>query len=135
MRKALNYLLARLGYRIERISPFKHRLQELLAKKEHLKFVQIGAHDGIRFDGLYDFVTQHRCEGIVVEPLPDIWERLRFNYELLALHNCLDADFIQIDTEGFDIPILQMIDFKKFLPQLIKYEHKNASKEARASAE
>jgi FkbM family methyltransferase len=44
------------------------------------KFAQIGANDGIRFDSLYQMVTQHPCSGIVVEPLPDMFERLRSNY-------------------------------------------------------
>jgi FkbM family methyltransferase len=203
MRKALNRVLAPLGYRLERISPFKRQLQSLLSNKEHLKFVQIGANDGIRFDGLYEFVTQHGCAGIVVEPLPDLWERLRFNYsdyprikpiqaavhetaavmpiyrvspqgltslpdwsrglasfsrehllthgvppelivcehvpcvplmKLLSDNDCMDADFIQIDTEGFDIEILKMIDFQRFHPPLIKYEHKNASPAERTFA-
>ena len=81
MRKLLNKLLAPTGYRIERISRFERELQSLMRRPERrLKFVQIGANDGMRFDDLYRFVTQHRCSGIVVEPLPDMFERLRANY-------------------------------------------------------
>jgi len=195
MRKALNRLLYRWGYRLERLSPFTMKLEQLSKHKGPLKFIQIGANDGIRFDGLYEFVTSHRCVGIVVEPLPDLWEKLRSNYsdypdivpikkaihgsarltqiyrvspgdmgslpdwtrgiasfnkehlllhgvpaerivsedveciplmQLLAETNCLDADFIQIDAEGFDIAIMRMMDFARFKPELIKYEHKNA---------
>ena len=78
MRKLLNRLLAPTGYRIERVSRLQRELQLLLHRpSRRLKFVQIGAHDGISFDGLYGFVTQHQCSGIVVEPLPDLFERLR----------------------------------------------------------
>src|SRR3954469_19257010 len=43
-------------------------------------FVQIGANDGISFDSLYTIVTRYKCRGLVVEPLGDMFERLRFNY-------------------------------------------------------
>jgi|RhiMethySRZTD1v2_1073278.scaffolds.fasta_scaffold262035_2 FkbM family methyltransferase len=81
MRKLLNKLLAPSGYRIERISRFERELQSLTRRPgRRLKFVQIGANDGMRFDGLYGFVTRHPCSGVVVEPLPDVFERLRANY-------------------------------------------------------
>jgi len=81
MRKLLNKLLAPTGYRIERISRFERELQSLTRRPgRRLKFVQIGANDGMRFDGLYGFVTRHPCSGVVVEPLPDVFERLRANY-------------------------------------------------------
>jgi FkbM family methyltransferase len=81
VRKLLNKWLAPSGYRIERISRFERELQSLTRRTERrLKFVQIGANDGVRFDGLYGFVTRHPCSGIVVEPLPDVFERLRANY-------------------------------------------------------
>lgn len=203
MRKLLNHLLLPTGYRIERISRFQRQLDELShTDPPHFKFVQIGANDGVRFDGLYAFVTQHPCAGIVVEPLPDMFERLRINYadyphivpinqaihasartaslykvkadtmsrypgwasgiasfdrEHLINHridsadiveqlvNCvplmalleqtgmLDADLLQIDTEGYDSAILEMIDFTRFRPALIKFEHKNMSIAERAA--
>lgn len=34
-------------------------------------------------------------------------------------------DYLQIDTEGFDLEILRMIDFKVFNPKVIKYESVN----------
>jgi FkbM family methyltransferase len=81
VRKLLNRLLAPTGYRIERVSRFQRELQSLVRRpQQRFKFVQIGANDGIRFDSLYGFVTQHPCSGIVVEPLPDLFERLRANY-------------------------------------------------------
>lgn len=202
MRKLLNRLLAPTGYRIERVSRFDRELQSLLHElPRRLKFVQIGAHDGIRFDGLFGFVTHHPCSGIVVEPLPDLFERLRANYAdyplivpvnkavhetagavplfrvsgaalprypgwasgiasfdeshlirhgiapsdvvaqqvacvpLMALLQetaTLDADFMQIDTEGYDSAILRMIDFARFRPHLIKYEHKTMTASERA---
>ena len=36
----------------------------------------------------------------------------------------LDADLLQVDTEGYDSAILRMIDFSRFRPRVIKYEQK-----------
>lgn len=43
-------------------------------------FVQIGANDGIRHDPLRPLVLRHRLAGLLVEPLPDIFEDLQRNY-------------------------------------------------------
>lgn len=194
MRKLLNRLLRPTGYRIERISRLQRGLEALAGRaSRRFRFVQIGANDGVRFDGLYGFVTSHPSSGIVVEPLPDMFERLRANYadypaivpvnkgihesarsaplyrvapsamaryegwasgiasfdrehlvrhgvsqqdiieqsvacvplmELLEETAMLDADLLQIDTEGYDSAILRMLDLTRFRPALIKYEHK-----------
>lgn len=194
MRKLLNRLLRPVGYRIERLPWFERKLEELQRCSPAVKFVQIGANDGVRFDDLYAFVTGHCSSGLVVEPLPDAFERLRHNYadypsimpvnvavferpgtmtiyrvahgclsrypgwaggiasfdrdhlvrhgiapediealevacmpfmQLVEEHGVLDAQLLQLDTEGYDDRILQMIDFDRFQPSLIKYEHKN----------
>jgi FkbM family methyltransferase len=44
-------------------------------------FIQVGAHDGVRFDDLYQKVTAVHARGIVIEPLPRYFARLRMNYE------------------------------------------------------
>lgn len=170
----------------------------LLAALAHdgppVKFVQIGAHDGVSFDTLFATVTRHRWPGLVVEPLPDVFARLCANYrafpevvpvnlavhptdsvatiyrvdprrlsacpdwaagiasfdphhhtrshipaelivpesvrcrplmDLLTDHAMLDARLLQIDTEGFDAAVLRMIDFDRFRPDVIKFEHAN----------
>lgn len=79
MRKLLNKLLRPRGYRIERLSRFRRELEELQTRGP-VKFLQIGAHDGVRFDSLYNVVTQGNFAGLVVEPLPDLFQRLRANY-------------------------------------------------------
>jgi FkbM family methyltransferase len=203
MRKLLNRLLLPAGYRIERVSRFKRELDALHARHaQQFRFVQIGANDGVRFDDLYLFATTRACAGIVVEPLPDMYERLRANYadyprivpvdravhatavslplfrvapaamahyegwasgiasfdrdhllrhgiaaehviaeavaclplmRLLENYDMLNAHLLQIDTEGYDAQILRMIDFARFRPSLIKYEHKNIDPSERAS--
>lgn len=43
-------------------------------------FVQVGAHDGISHDTLYDFIKKRKARGVVIEPLFDMYERLVINY-------------------------------------------------------
>lgn len=196
MRKFLNKLLSPLGYQIQRLDRFQHEFGRLIKSVGEIRFVQIGAHDGVRFDGLYSLVTAHRCAGLVVEPLPDVFARLVENYSrhpaitpinkavhataqslplyrvapsarvalppwtdgiasfekshllkyevpdhcietqqvqcvdlmsLLTAENFLDAHVLQVDVEGYDAEVIRMIDFARFQPFLIKYEHRNLS--------
>ncbi len=41
---------------------------------------------------------------------------------VVEAHNMYDADYIQIDTEGFDAEIVKQIDFSKLKPLVIKFE-------------
>lgn len=43
-------------------------------------FVNIGAHDGITLDPLWPFVCRYHWPGVMLEPLPDVFERLVQNY-------------------------------------------------------
>jgi len=42
---------------------------------------------------------------------------------LLAKHKVERVNLLQIDTEGFDFEIIQMIDFKRMKPEIIHYEN------------
>lgn len=50
-------------------------------RKEDVFFLQIGAADGRRYDPIYHFVRRYGWTGVLVEPLPDIFEMLGANYE------------------------------------------------------
>jgi FkbM family methyltransferase len=78
--KFINTIIWYFGLRLVKLSKFDRLVAKLLTQTSPIKFVQIGANDGVRFDSLYFTVTQHRWPGLVVEPLPDIFERLRSNY-------------------------------------------------------
>jgi FkbM family methyltransferase len=194
MRKLLNKLMSPFGYEVQRIDRFARQLQQRASSPHGVRFVQVGANDGVLFDTLYPIVTAHRCSGLVIEPLPDFFARLQANYAhhpqikpinkavhatsasmhlyrvsadglrdlpnwtagiasfekqhllkhgvpehfiveeavacaslmtLLTAEAFLDADVLQIDVEGYDAEVIDMIDFSRFKPQLIKYEHKN----------
>ena len=46
-----------------------------------LRFLQIGANDGVRADPIREKVIGHAWTGVLVEPLPSLFEQLRRNYE------------------------------------------------------
>lgn len=80
MRRLLNKLLFMLGYQIAKIKMGDRLKIRLNQKYPHAKFVQVGANDGTSFDNLYEFVTTNDWSGIAIEPLPDVFSRLSFNY-------------------------------------------------------
>jgi FkbM family methyltransferase len=43
--------------------------------------------------------------------------------ELLDQHAVAQLDLLQVDTEGYDFEILQMIDFRRIQPAIIHFEH------------
>jgi FkbM family methyltransferase len=43
-------------------------------------FVQIGANNGLRADPLRSLVLQYHLKGLLIEPLPDMFEELKKNY-------------------------------------------------------
>jgi FkbM family methyltransferase len=58
-------------------------------------FIQVGAHDGVVFDPLRRHVLASRWSGVLVEPVPDIFDRLRENYgdvPRLAFENAAIAE-------------------------------------------
>jgi FkbM family methyltransferase len=46
-----------------------------------LTFVQIGSNDGVHGDPLHRAVVEHHWRGVLVEPVPDLFERLVANYQ------------------------------------------------------
>ena len=45
--------------------------------------------------------------------------------DILKDNKCQKIDLLQIDTEGYDSNIIQMLDFNIFQPMIIHYEHVN----------
>lgn len=61
---------------------FRVAVENLISRKgKDLTFLQIGAHDGKTNDEIYPFALLHEWNGIVVEPQPKIFKKLRENYE------------------------------------------------------
>lgn len=58
-------------------------------------FVEIGANDGVQHDHLRPFILEHEWRGVMVEPVPYVFERLRRNYgsiDRVELENAAIAD-------------------------------------------
>jgi FkbM family methyltransferase len=79
MKKLVNKILGRLGLEIIRKNrPSQLRFQKILSllDTKDLFFLEIGANDGKTADPIYQYVRK----GIIIEPQPDIFEKLRENY-------------------------------------------------------
>jgi FkbM family methyltransferase len=50
-------------------------------KNGRINFLQIGAMDGVKYDELHHYIKNNPWEGVLVEPLPDMFERLTQNYQ------------------------------------------------------
>ncbi|MCU0550366.1 MAG: FkbM family methyltransferase [Leptolyngbya sp. Prado105] len=66
--------------------------------------------------------------------IPDLQDRLiktevnclTFD-QLCYKHKIQSIDVIHIDTEGYDFEIIKLIDFEKYCPAIVLYEHKHLS--------
>jgi FkbM family methyltransferase len=59
-------------------------LKALCAESPNVTFIQIGANDGISLDPLREFIVESpNWQGVFVEPVPQIFEKLRCNYRYL----------------------------------------------------
>ncbi len=55
-------------------------VREHLAAGRPFFFVQVGANDGVLDDGLRELVVAHKLPGMMIEPQPAVFEKLRANY-------------------------------------------------------
>lgn len=88
VKQLIRYLLHKNRLKVYRIGPysifdFESLLYRHLAVHKTLSFVQIGANDGIMNDPIYQFNVANKdvVSGFVLEPLPDIFEKLVENYK------------------------------------------------------
>ena len=186
-------------------------LRAFAAANPDAVFVQIGSNDGVNTDPLRPHILRNRWRGILVEPVPQVYERLKRNYaqcaERLRLENVAVADqdgvlpfyhlvpvadyqsaglpvwhdqlgsflrdvvvshrniipdiedrivqrdieavtfntlcarngvdrvdLLHTDTEGFDFHILKTVDFSRFRPRIVIYEHTHLTREDQLSA-
>ena len=84
-----------LGYRVSRIRPTFPainvlRLVVVDAVRRHLAMgraldtfwcVQVGAHDGVSFDPVREYIAGYGFPALLIEPQPDIFTRLKKNYQ------------------------------------------------------
>lgn len=86
-------LIRRFGYDVVRWYPddFSPRLDvldrllssyidDLIKTVPDFFFIQVGAHDGIQLDPLRPIILNYHPRGLLIEPLPDVFAKLRENY-------------------------------------------------------
>jgi FkbM family methyltransferase len=56
-------------------------IKHLNNKTKNFFFVQIGANDGIKGDPLYLYAKKYKWKGVLVEPVPFLFKKLKQNYE------------------------------------------------------
>ena len=65
--------------------------QKFFADKKNGVFVDIGAHDGLRYSNTYFFEKFLGWKGICVEPIPSVFEALQNNRNCICVNGCIDA--------------------------------------------
>jgi FkbM family methyltransferase len=63
---------------------WEEAIRRIVASDANAFFMEIGAWDGITCDFFYPLVKKHKISGILIEPLEDIFLKLKENY---AYHN------------------------------------------------
>lgn len=58
----------------------KEILERNYKKGYNFSFIQVGANDGKSFDFLYEFVSNRKSKGIVIEPIAEYFDELDKNY-------------------------------------------------------
>ena len=173
---------------------FNHLVQNLYIKKHNLSFLQIGTMDGITNDNMYHHIVSKNMKGVLVEPIPYWFNKLKETYNgnnnvklenaaisrsdgkinmfyvdpektkkeklpswynghssllyqhapgniwgvkdsssqievdtmtldsLIKKHNVEDIDIYFSDCEGYDMSIMQQLDFNRFKPEIINIE-------------
>ena len=65
----------------ESVSVFDLALHYLIAtRSDTLTFIEVGANDGISGDPLREFILKYRWKGVLVEPQPAVFAKLKANY-------------------------------------------------------
>jgi FkbM family methyltransferase len=86
--------------------------------KPNLRFIQVGANDGIANDPIRWYVFKHGWHGILIEPQPVIFKQLQENYkgtEGLIFENCAispqqkNVELYYLDESDVDWPFVNRI--------------------------
>lgn len=96
------------------------------------------ASDAAAFNGLgmalasfdRDVILRHRAAIPNIDNVIETEDVECMTLDLLLERLGYDSvDILQIDTEGYDAKIVRMIDFEKFTPAIIHFEHKHLKRE------
>ena len=109
LKRLLIRLLERKGYCVTFGEPatFTGITSSFSSQIPNFFFIQIGAYDGRKGDPIYELVRRNRWRGVLVEPQPDIFERLKQNY---AGFSGLAFEQAAIVEEGSSLPLYRVKD-------------------------
>jgi FkbM family methyltransferase len=98
---------------------------KLFAKsKKNIRFVQIGSHDGVKNDPIHAYIRQYGWQGVLIEPIPAIFEELKQNYE--GVPNLIFEMVGIADTDGtldfYHLPL--EFDDSNWLQQIGTFDRK-----------
>lgn len=112
LKRSLKYLASITGHKISKQLPFflnhneslvqitfEHVLSDLITSIGNCKFIQVGANDGSLNDPLRKYIIKNYLKGVMIEPQPKIFGKLKTNYEKLDLDGIL-LENIAIDHDS-----------------------------------
>lgn len=129
-------LAKRYGYRIERIVDYsKHLIDVFELLINHLDpgdpqffVLQVGANDGRTGDPLFEFIQRYRWNGLLIEPQPSVFKRLRESY---LDHPQLILENLAVARQNGTLPIYTV----KGSNQLATFDRKTLEKRVRKQSE
>lgn len=74
-------------------------------KNGDVVFIQIGANDGLRWDPVRRFIVRDKWKGILVEPLPAVYQMLKKNYYYLGNKNLIFVNAAISDRDEGEVNI------------------------------
>ena len=81
-------------------------------------------------------------EEVILKQIPELKDKLIKTKvkcmtltALLEKHKIKKIDMFQIDAEGYDYKILKQLNFSKYKPKIVLYEHKHLSQKQKVNAE
>lgn len=74
--------LYRTIFNLPRFRPLNEILAAYAHSRKNVTFIQIGSNDGVTDDPLNEHIVQNHWRGILVEPVPYLYKKLKNNYAL-----------------------------------------------------
>jgi FkbM family methyltransferase len=68
----------------KKIKSIEQILELFCSEQQNITFVQIGANDGVMHDLIHKFIIDYEWQGVLVEPISYLFERLKENYKNIS---------------------------------------------------
>jgi FkbM family methyltransferase len=75
-----------------------------------VRFIQVGANDGLRNDPVREFIVRDRWQGLLIEPLPTVFALLKDNYSYLASQGLVFVNAAISDLDSSHLPFYTFHD-------------------------